>query len=310
MEIAAAILVLFVVLSGSITAAGYFFYVRPAGVRGRLAELLGASPSTADEPKRPIFDASAFLARMGEFIPVSPVNSGKIRALLISAGWRTGQAPVIFTGVQLAACLLFGVASFTLAGVGSDNLMIQVLIISGGLLVGYSAPRLVLRNLVRARQRRIRLSLPDALDLIVVCVEAGLGLDQAMINVTNQLQRAHPDLIDEFSVLNAEMRAGKRRADAFRNLATRTGEEDLSKLVAVLIQADRFGTSIADSLRTHAEFMRIRRKQLAEERAAKVGVKLVLPIFFFIMPAMMVVSIGPGALQLVKNLMPMMRSVK
>jgi tight adherence protein C len=153
------------------------------------------------------------------------------------------------------------------------------------------------------------LSLPDALDLLVVCVEAGLGLDQALVNVSRQLQTAHPELSDELSLLTAEMRAGKRRAEALRNLASRTGEDDLRKLVAVLVQADRFGTSIADSLRTHAEFMRTRRRQLAEEKAAKMGVKLVFPIFFFIMPTMIVVSVGPGLLQLIKNLMPMMKAV-
>lgn len=310
MEVTAAILILFVLLTVSFTAAGYYMYLRPAGVRASVVELLGSSAAVAAQPKPPLFDVPVLLARLGKLIPVSPVNAGNVRALLISAGWRSEQAPVVFTGVQLAMSLVLGLASITFSGVASGSTMTQVLITTGGLLAGYSLPRAILRSRVRARQRRIRLSLPDALDLIVVCVEAGLGLDQAMINVTSQLQRPHPDLIDEFSVLNAEMRAGKTRADAFRNLATRTGEEDLSKLVAVLIQADRFGTSIADSLRTHAEFMRMRRKQLAEERAAKVGVKLVLPIFFFIMPAMMVVSVGPGALQLVKNLMPMMQSVK
>jgi tight adherence protein C len=176
-------------------------------------------------------------------------------------------------------------------------------------MAGFMLPNIALERLVKRRQLRLRLSLPDVLDLLVVCVEAGLGLDQAMVNVSRQLQTAHPELSEELGLLNAEMRAGKRRAEALRNLASRTGEDDLRKLVAVLIQADRFGTSIADSLRTHADFMRTQRRQLAEEKAAKMGVKLVFPIFFFIMPTMIVVSVGPGLLQLMKNLMPMMRGV-
>jgi tight adherence protein C len=132
-------------------------------------------------------------------------------------------------------------------------------------------------------------------------------LDQAIMTVSRELEVAHPDISDELSLVNLEMRAGTRRADALRNLVSRTGEEEIRKLVAILIQTDRFGTSMADSLRTHSDFMRVRRKQQAEERAAKVGVKLVFPIFFFILPSMFVVSAGPGVLQVVKYLIPMMK---
>jgi tight adherence protein C len=191
---------------------------------------------------------------------------------------------------------------------GGNPVMRHVVVLAAAF-AGFMLPNFVLEKMVARRQLRIRLSLPDALDLLVVCVEAGLGLDQALVNVSRQVKQAYPEISDELSLMTSEMHAGKRRADALRNLASRTGEEELRKLVAVLLQADRFGTSVADSLRTHSESMRIRRKQLAEERAAKIGVKLVFPIFFFIMPAMMVVSVGPGVLQLVKNLVPMMRSV-
>jgi len=139
-------------------------------------------------------------------------------------------------------------------------------------------------------------------------MEAGLGLDQAIVNVSRELALSHPEISQELSLVNLEMRAGKRRQEALKNLADRTGEPEIRKLVATLIQADRFGTSIADSLRAHSDFMRVRRRQQAEERAAKVGVKLVFPIFFFILPAMLVVAAGPGLLQLFKNLFPMMKS--
>ena len=151
------------------------------------------------------------------------------------------------------------------------------------------------------------MGLPDALDLMVVSVEAGLGLDQSIQHVGRELFGTHPDISEEFQLVNLEIRAGKRRVEALRNLADRTGETELRKLVAMLIQTDRFGTSVADSLRTHSDFMRTRRRQEAEERAAKVGVKLVFPIFFLILPSMLVVAAGPGILQVFKYLFPMMR---
>jgi tight adherence protein C len=145
---------------------------------------------------------------------------------------------------------------------------------------------------------------------MVVSVEAGLGLDQAIQYVARELAVTHKDLSEELGLLHLEMRAGKRRAEALRNLADRTGEQELRKLVAILIQTDKFGTSMAESLRVHSDFLRVRRRQQAEERAGKVGVKLVFPIFFFIMPAMLLVAAGPGLLQVFKYLFPMMRQFR
>jgi tight adherence protein C len=142
---------------------------------------------------------------------------------------------------------------------------------------------------------------------MVVSVEAGLALDQAIQYVSREVAITHPDISDEFQLVNLEIRAGKRRIDALRNLAERTGEPELRKLVAILVQTDRFGTSVADSLRTHSEYMRVRRRQEAEERAAKVGVKLVFPIFFLILPSILVVAAGPGLLQVFKYLFPLMK---
>ena len=156
--------------------------------------------------------------------------------------------------------------------------------------------------------RALRRALPDALDLLVVCVEAGLGLDQALQNVTSELAGAHKEICDELTLMLLEMRAGKRRNDALKSLGERTQEPELRRLVTTLTQSDRFGTSLGDALRAHSEFMRVRRRQDAEEKAAKVGVKLVFPIFFFILPSMLVVSIGPGLLQLINGLLPMLKS--
>jgi tight adherence protein C len=188
--------------------------------------------------------------------------------------------------------------------------MLRIVLVIGGGLVGFIAPSFLLRKRIARRQDSLRMGLPDGLDLLVISVEAGMGLDQAIQNVSRELAITHKVLADELSLVTLEMRAGKRRADALRNLADRTGEPELRKLVAIMIQSDRFGTGVGEALRTHSDFMRVRRRQEAEERAAKVGVKLVFPIFFFILPSMLVVAAGPGLLQVFKNLFPMMRGFK
>jgi len=179
-----------------------------------------------------------------------------------------------------------------------------------GVAAGWILPRFFLEKKVARRQKIMRLSLPDALDLLVVAIEAGLGLDQAMQYVGRELQWSHPELSEELLLVQLEMRAGKRRAEALHNLAERTGEPEIKKLVAILVQNDRFGTSMGESLRSHSDFLRVKRRQDAEERAGKVGVKLVFPIFFFILPSMLIVAAGPGILQIFKSLFPMMNQFK
>jgi tight adherence protein C len=159
--------------------------------------------------------------------------------------------------------------------------------------------------MVKRRNDQIRLALPDVLDLLVICTEAGCGLDQAIINVSRELKNVHPAVSEELALVNMEIMAGKSRSEALRNFARRVGEEELKKIVAILIQTDRFGTSVADALRTQSDYLRIRRRQEAEERAGKVGVKLVFPIFFFCLPSLLVVTAGSGILQLMRNLAAM-----
>jgi tight adherence protein C len=311
METAAA-LVLFVFLLAAISTAGYWISVRPGRLRTDLAEVIGERVSLKPaEPQPPagkrIIDC---LSRIGRLLPISSQDAELAGRYLVAAGWRSRVAVHVYLGIKAMTCVAFVTAALLFRdSLFAGNAVLRHLSVLAAAFAGFMLPNFVLEKLVARRQLRIRLALPDALDLLVVCVEAGLGLDQALVNVSRQMKQAYPDLSDELCLMTSEMHAGKRRSDALRNLATRTGEEDLRKLVAVLLQADRFGTSVADSLRTHSDFMRVRRKQIAEERAAKVGVKLVFPIFFFIMPSMMVVSIGPGLLQLMKNLVPMMRSV-
>jgi tight adherence protein C len=188
------------------------------------------------------------------------------------------------------------------------NFVLGIVVVVAGGFIGFMGSAMVLEQMGAARQTRLRLSLPDALDLMVVCVEAGLGLDQAIQQVARELAVTHPELCEEFGLVNLEIRAGKRRMEALKSLAERTGESEIRKLVAMLVQTDRFGTSIAESLRTHSEYLRVRRRQEAEERAAKVGVKLVFPIFFCVLPAMLLVTAGPGLLQVFKYLFPMMQN--
>ena len=168
------------------------------------------------------------------------------------------------------------------------------------MLAGFRLPDYFLARRIKQRQKLLRKGLPDALDLIVVCAEAGLTIDRSFTNVSHQLALMHPALCDEFSLFTAEISAGLRRKEALENLASRTQESELRKFVAVLTQADRFGTSMADALRTHADYLRMRRRQEAEEKASKVGVKLIFPIF--IMPCMMLVTVGPAAMAIMRQL--------
>ncbi|MFB3778296.1 MAG: type II secretion system F family protein [Bryobacteraceae bacterium] len=301
-------IVLFVFLMGTITIFGYRRYAKPARVYDRLGSpspVVGAA--LLDAPaEQGIF--VKITKQIGEKVPVSPQDASTARRYLVAAGYRSETAVRIYYGVKVLLCVGLLVGTFFLRDVITSNPILRIVVVVAGGLVGYFGPSLFLEHLVKVRQERLKLSLPDALDLMVVCVEAGLGLDQAIRSVSEELKLTHKEISEELGLVTLEMRAGKRRAEALKNLADRTGEAEIRKLVAILIQADRFGTSIAESLRTHSDFMRVRRRQEAEERAGKVGVKLVFPIFFFILPSMLVVAAGPGLLQVFKYLFPMMKS--
>ena len=302
--------ILFAFLMGVITVFGYRRYARP----GRLYDQLGATAAAGGEligvPGAP--ERSAFVKltqQIGEQVPLSPQTVSATNRYLVAAGYRSETAVKVFYGLKVILCLILLIAALLFRNSITANPVLRIVLVIVAAVAGYYVPTLFLESLVKSRQERLRLGLPDALDLMVVCVEAGLGLDQAIRNVSQELRITHKDISEELGLVTLEMRAGKRRVDALRNLADRTGEAELRKLVAILIQADRFGTSIGDSLRTHSDFMRVRRRQEAEERAGKVGVKLVFPIFFFILPSMLIVSAGPGLLQGFKYLFPMMNKV-
>jgi tight adherence protein C len=300
-------LILFSILSLVIAAAGYRVYVRPRRLYEQLGGPTRVGAATLDAPgEKPVF--VRLVEKVGEAVPVSPQEVSMTRRYLIAAGFRSDVAPKIYYGLKVVLCAVALIVALLVRDSLTESPVLRVVLVVAAALAGFFAPNMVLDHLVARRQEKLRLSLPDALDLMIVCMEAGLGLDQAILSTSRELEYTHPEISQELKLVNLEMRAGKRRLEALKNLADRTGEPEIRKLVATLIQADRFGTSIADSLRTHSDYLRVRRRQQAEERAAKVGVKLVFPIFFFILPAMLVVAAGPGLLQLFKNLFPMMRS--
>jgi len=299
---------LFALLMIAISYYGYRRYARPARFYERLGEPVVTAGSTALQqigPPPPGWIVKV-IQLVGEKVPISPQEASSVRRDLIAAGYRSEIALKIFYGIKVTACIAMVALAFLVRDQVSNPVLRVVMLIAGGA-AGYFGPGFLLDRRIRKRQDTLRLSLPDALDMMVVAVEAGLGLDQALQHVGKEIQVSHRELSDELSLVTLEMRAGKRRAEALRNLSDRTGEPEIQKLIAILIQTDRFGTSMGESLRSHSDFLRVRRRQEAEERANKVGVKLVFPIFFFILPSMLVVAAGPGLLQVFKYLFPMMR---
>jgi tight adherence protein C len=265
----------------------------------RLREVVGG-PAPLPEVSAQAEQAKAFLKRLGDRVPKSSNELGKLRLRLVQAGYRNGDALAIFLGIRVAIALACFVAVGTPILMRPSFFMAMV-----AAALGYVLPGMVLARLAKRRQHRIQMSLADALDLMVVSVEAGLGLDQALARVAQELAFAYPDLSSELRLVNLELLAGTARPDALRNLADRTGVEDLRSLTAMLIQTDKFGTSVATSLRVFSETLRTKRRQRAEEAAAKTGVKMVFPLVLCIFPAIWIVTIGPAAIRFIRVLGPM-----
>jgi tight adherence protein C len=270
--------------------------VTPSSVLGsRLRALGGQQQQVQEKPAlRERFEQA--LDPISKAIPLSPADVSRTRGWLIQAGFRDAGQVNYYFGARLLLALVgfIGVVLFS----GFDNLML----LAGVPGLGFFIPRFLLKRMIRDRQQRIRIALPDALDLTVICVEAGLALDQALMRVGQDLHHAHPDLSDEFHLVNLEMRAGKPRAEALRNLVDRTGVDDIRSLVGTLIQTDRFGTSVAQALRVHSDSLRTERRQRAEEQAAKTTIKMVPPLVIFVLPSILFVTIGPAVIDLIRQL--------
>ncbi len=241
--------------------------------------------------------------------PLQPTNvkeANKLKDKLSHAGFRSEGAPTTFLGIKFAgliAGLVFGGGTFFVLGDFSLNGILKAMIVLGGC---FYLPDLGLWYLGKTRKEQIFRGLPDALDLMVVCVEAGLGLDQAMRRVSEEMKKTYRVIAEEFGMCNFQLQVGRARSDVLHELGNRTGVDDLRSLAAILIQADKFGSSVAQALRVQSDAMRTRRRQIAEEKAAKTAVKMIFPLVFFIFPGIFVVLVGPAAITVMREMLPMM----
>jgi len=275
-------------------------YAPSSLLSARLRSLGVERPVAPDKPSfRERIDQ--ILDPLSKALPLSPAEVSRTRSWLIQAGLRERQHLVIYVVSRILGAIAF--FALTVAVVGFDSIYLM----AGAIAFGFFLPRFVLKRMIRNRQREITVALPDALDLTVVCVEAGLPLDQALMRVGEDLKYAHPALSEEFYLANLEMRAGKPRAEALRNLAARTSVDDIRSLVASLIQTDRFGTSIVQALRIYSDSLRTERRQRAEEQASKTAVKMVIPLVVFVLPSLIFVTLGPALIELYHNLAPSAR---
>lgn len=281
-----------------------FYALAPGegGTASRLSRLINPSAPVQEETfaDRQKDRMRSSLASLGKIVPGDSKQTPRSQLMMVRAGYRNPEMMMAIRGLKV----LLPVALVALAYFSGFYLMNPVFILLLAAVLGYLIPEMWLLWRASSRQKRLRRALPDGLDLLVICVEAGLGLDQAFMKVAEELRIAHPELSDELNLVNLEMRIGKTRLDALRELARRTGLEDIKSLVAMLIQTDRFGTSVAQSLRVYSDELRVKRRQRAEEMSAKTSVKMVPPLVFFIFPALMVVILGPAVITLMRQMMP------
>ncbi|HEX4378758.1 MAG TPA: type II secretion system F family protein [Candidatus Acidoferrum sp.] len=294
----------FLATFGVLAALFYAFSSQGAAVANRLSRMANTAAPTVNEAgfvEKQRDNVRNTLAGLSKLVPGGTDSATpRTQLLLIRAGFRSNQALAAMRGFKILTPIAFVVLAFA-TGVYKWNLFMIPLI---ALALGYLFPDMFLTWRVNARQAKIRRGLPDGLDLLVICVESGLGLDQALMKVSQELRITHHELSEELQLVNLEMRIGKTRIEALRELARRTGLEDIKSLVAMLVQTDRFGTSVAQSLRVYSDDLRTKRRQRAEEMSAKTTVKMVPPLIFFIFPALMVVILGPAVISLMRQLMP------
>lgn len=235
--------------------------------------------------------------RFERVLPKSQTEMSVVQQRLVRGGYRNESAIKFFYGTKIVLPVVLCLLALV-TGLGHFSPFFVYLL---ALVLGYLGPDFYLGHLIKSRQKRITLALPDVLDLLIICVEAGLSLDQGVFRTAQELREAHPDLSDELGVVVLEQSAGRPRAEAWKNLAERTDVESVRNLVAVLVQSEKFGTSISRTLRTHSETLRVQRRQKVEEQAAKTTVKLVFPLVFFIFPSIFLVTLGPAAIIILQS---------
>ena len=294
--------------------AAYLF--TPDPMRSRIREIAMEGPPMAagGEPRahwiERIVHMTGPLAQLS--IPAEGWEQSPLRIHFMNAGFRRPSAPAVYFAAKSVLAIGLPTVVFIALSLSGAKLVptmtMAALIIAGA--IGYYLPNGILAHMIERRQRTILESFPDALDLLTVCVEAGLGLDAALLRVATEMEHTSPVLSEELHLVNLELRAGSSKEKALRNLALRTGVEDVDTLVAMLIQAERFGTSIADSLRVQSDSLRTKRRLRAEEAAAKIPIKLLFPLVFCIFPSMMLVLLGPSFIRVLRVFIPMVQSTQ
>ena len=298
-----------VFLSVSLLVAALFGLLSPTPLGRRLGQLAGAGGgAAADEDgwRKKVVRALGPVGKLAT--PKEGWEHSPLRQRFMHAGWRDENAPTLFFGAK--ALLTFALPGLAVLFIGISGVTLKerglLITVFGLAATGYYLPNMILARKVFTRTREVFESLPDAVDLMMVCMEAGLGLDAAIARVAQEMRLKSAELADELYLVGLELRAGASRERALRNLALRTGVEEVDELVTMLVQCDRFGTSIAESLRVHADTLRTKRRQRAEEAAAKIPVKLLFPLIFFIFPALLLVLMGPAIISIYRVLLPAM----
>jgi tight adherence protein C len=280
----------------------YWLMFRPPSAATERLKQMGEADGLSMAPVAEESQVGALAERMAaplhRLAPPSVAEAKKLQKQLMHAGYRSDNAPVVFRAMQLTSLAGFPtVVALGCAVLGRplDSALIWIL---GAFILGFFLPRYVLRRIISRRQLRLRWGLADSLDLMVVSIEAGLGLNAALVRVGEEVRSVHPDISEEFELTNLEIRVGRERDEALRNLAERTGVDDLRSLTAMLIQADRFGTSISRAVRVYADSLRTKRRQRAEQAAQKAAVKLLLPLACFLFPTLFIIILGPAGINL------------
>ena len=293
---------LFLFVLAAVTGAGYVFVLRPSRTEGPEVETPG--PITLGQRELPAAQAAAvdIFRQLGEAIPGPAHKTAELRLQLAAAGYRWPSAVSIFLGIKAASALMIGAACAWASMIGQADVSAAGLAAICGLGFGYLIPDRVLDRLAARRVARLRRGLPAALDLLVLGIEAGQALDAAILDTSRGLRVSYPDLASEFTLLQLELKANTARSDALKNFADRCRDIELRKFAHLLIDTDRFGTSLGPALKTHARYLRIRFRQLAQEKARKVAVKLIFPVFFLIFPSVILVTLGPAVILLMTQM--------
>lgn len=305
------LLLIFVAVVAGVLGIGMAFS-RGAEVRARLRSLGTRAPSVLEQAQ-PASEWQERVVKVAEPVaklatPTDEEAVSRLKVKFLNAGIRASSAPVLYFAAKAFLAILFPMLFVSFVSVsdmqmGTQSSTILLLLLAA---IGYYLPSLLLDWVTRGRQREIFEAFPDALDLIIVCVEAGLGLDMAIAKTAEEMRLRCPELADELQMMGLELRVGSSRERALRNLAMRTGLDEVSTFATMLIQADRFGTSLAESLRVHADSLRSRRRLRAEEAAAKIPLKLLFPLIFFIFPSLLLVLLGPAMIQIYRTMLPSM----